>query len=80
MEQGEAQAHIHDAITEAMRATDLLDEDQVLTGWCLCFETQSIDSPAAAGHLYGPDALTTWRAIGLIEWAKRYLVSSDDDE
>lgn len=77
-----AQAELHAAIERK-----LLDDDgdaRVLTGWVIIYETDTLtrDGRAHAGHLYGPNEMTTWRALGLVEWARRFSLVPDpeDDE
>jgi hypothetical protein len=72
----EEQERVHRAIEDALE----LDDGHVLTGWVLIYETASSDGNALAGHLYGPEGMSTWRALGLTEWVSRYTLHPDDDE
>jgi hypothetical protein len=79
-EESARQQRLHDAIEEAL-ADDL--DGLVLTGWIVCFETAALgeDVTAHAGTFYGPREMTTWRALGLVEWARRFsLEPGSDDE
>lgn len=73
-----------EAIHAALAETIPLDDGEILTGWIVVYETASSEDVPNAGHLYGPPGMTTWRAMGLIEWARsRTLPESadlDDDE
>lgn len=73
-EDSESQEAIHDALSAVLTEAGVLDEGNVLTGWCICFESQPAepDSAPSAGHVYGPTGMTTWRAIGLCEWTTRF--------
>lgn len=72
----EEQERIHEALTE------VLPIDGALTGWIVLWEGLPDGGGAAqAGHYYGPAGMTTWRAIGLCEWATRYgLLPDEEDE
>jgi hypothetical protein len=70
------QEEIHTAIQESLK----LPEGEILTGWIICYETVGLDNERTAGHVYGPAGMTTWAAMGLIEWAKsRSLPGGVDD-
>ena len=84
-EEIETQRRLHDAIEDAMREAGSLKEGHILSGWVVCFETASMqDESALSGHLYGPNEMTTWRALGLVEWIRRFSLQpgtgEDDDE
>lgn len=69
------QERIHEALSE------LLPVDGALTGWVVAWEGLPADGGAAqAGHFYGPAGMTTWRAIGLLEWCRYSLAPDDEDE
>jgi hypothetical protein len=70
------QEHAHHLIADVV---DLRD-GHVLTGWVLLYETAGPDGTGSAGHLYGPEGMIDWRALGLIEWARRFTVARKDDE
>lgn len=59
------QEAIHEALSELIP-----DEGEILTGWIVIYETADADGEAHAGHAYGPPGMTTWRALGLVEWAR----------
>jgi len=80
MTEEEKQAHIHEALVEAMRDVGYLKDDQILTGWCFAFEKASASGDASAGTIYGPASMTTWRAIGLLQWADRFCLGCGEDE
>lgn len=77
------QEALHEAI-EACLADDL--DGRILTGWVVVFETASIGDQAdsTCGHLYGPAGMRTWRALGLLEWVRRFCLrpdgSGDEDD
>lgn len=69
------QREIHAALADLLPLAD----GEMLTGWIIVYETLSADDSPQAGHVYGPAAMTTWRAMGLIEWARsRTLPESTD--
>jgi hypothetical protein len=75
------QEQIHTALGELLP----LEDGEMLAGWIVIYETVGADDRPQAGHVYGPAAMTTWRAMGLVEWARaRTLPEStdleDDDE
>lgn len=72
----EIQERLHSAISEVLQELD--EDDGLVTGWVLCFERLSPDDNAAAGHLYGPQGFTTWRALGLLEWVRRFCLHPDE--
>jgi hypothetical protein len=72
------QQAIHDELS-ALFAEDDDGERQVLTGWVVAYESQRSDGTATAGHAYGPAGMTTWRALGLMEWARQNTLRPDDE-
>ena len=75
------QEAIHEAVERALRENDDLKEDQILTGWIVIYESTSLgDSRSASGHIYGPREMTTWKALGLVEWARRFSLRPDEDD
>lgn len=84
-EEREAQQALHDAIERVLEEDGTLD-DALLAGWIVVYETASLSEKtnASAGHFYGPVEMTTWRAMGLVEWARMTLRAAvpdeDDDE
>lgn len=67
----DAQQSLHEAIAQAVAGHH--DDDDLLVGWIVVYETTALSGGAAsAGHFYGPHEMTTWRALGLIEWARRW--------
>ncbi len=74
-EESAHQQRVHDALV------DTLEIEGHLTGWIICYEALPADGGSAfAGHFYGPGGMTTWRAIGLTEWAKLYGLTPDDED
>jgi hypothetical protein len=73
-------AREQEAIHEALQAHLDLDEGEVLTGWIVVYEHQTVGDKASAGHAYGPAGMTTWRALGLCEWAARFTLAPDEDD
>jgi hypothetical protein len=71
------QQELHEAIERTLE-----NDDGILVGWIVVFETAAPNSAkTTAGHFYGPREMTTWRALGLIEWVRRFgLVPDIDDE
>ncbi|HEY7621711.1 MAG TPA: hypothetical protein VH834_18165 [Solirubrobacteraceae bacterium] len=71
--EAERQQRLHEAIEEALHGEGVLD-GLVLTGWVVCYETAALgeEATAHAGTFYGPREMTTWRALGLVEWARRW--------
>lgn len=67
------QERIHEALVEA------LDLEGTLTGWVLVYESMDAET-SSAGHFYGPSGMTTWRALGLAEWARQNTLRPDEDE
>lgn len=70
---------VHGALADLLG----LDDGEVLTGWIVVYETVSAENVPVAGHMYGPDGMTTWRAMGLVEWARSRTLPeacSEDDE
>lgn len=72
---------VHAALAEVIP----LDDGEILTGWIIVYETVSSQEVPNAGHLYGPATMTTWGAMGLIEWARsrtlpEALDLSDDED
>ena len=73
------QQRLHEAIETALHDAEELDEGEVLTGWIVIHETATLSSgKSASGHFYGPREMTTWRALGLIEWARRHTLAPDE--
>lgn len=71
------QERIHGALDELLG----LEEGEMLAGWIIVYETVKADDVPNAGHVYGPAGMTTWRAMGLVEWARsRTLPESTDLE
>lgn len=69
------------ALHEAIEAS--LDSDAgLLIGWIVIFETAPLspEDRASCGHFYGPHEMTTWRALGLVEWARRATLEPDPPE
>lgn len=60
----EAQEKIHKALES------VLPLEGPLVSWIVVFEEVTDEGKAQAGHCYGPDGLTTWRALGLLEWVR----------
>ena len=66
---------IHEALAELE-----LEPGELLTGWVVLYETRDTDGGASAGHFYGPEGMTPWRALGLVEWAARHTIRPDPEE
>lgn len=73
----ERQAAMTDAVADAAG----LDDGQIVTGWLVVYETASVSSGSTScGHMYGPEGMTTWRALGLAEWSRRFTLVPDPEE
>lgn len=82
-DQLERQQRLHEAIEACLADGDDLDDGELLVGWVLIYETTVLgdDERGSCGHFYGPREMTTWRALGLVEWARRFsLVPHDEDD
>lgn len=76
-EEARDQEKIHTALQELLP----LDDGEMLAGWIVIYETANAEDEPNAGHVYGPAAMTTWRAMGLVEWARsRTLPEATDLE
>ena len=75
------QQKLHEAIEETLREDGDLKEGHVLSGWVICYESISLDpeEPGFAGSFYGPREMTTWRALGLVEWVRRFSLRPGAD-
>ena len=76
-EEREEQEHIHEALAKALP----LEDDAFLTEWVVVFAT----TPVGGGEeqiasYYGPATQTTWRTVGLLEYAKLHLVVPDEED
>ncbi len=76
----QCQETIHAVLTDALRTTGILPDDALLTGWTIAFEHRQSDD-ISAGECHGPATLTSWNAIGLLEWARLCINEriQDDD-
>jgi hypothetical protein len=59
----------HDGLERLLAAEDKLD-NELLTGWIVVYETAASDDNAGVGYVFGPDEMTDWRALGLVDWAR----------
>jgi len=75
-EEREEQEAIHEVLAGCLP----LEEGDVLAGWVVVYETVTTSERGTSGHVYGPSSMTTWRALGLIEWARRFCLGPDNDE
>lgn len=64
------QEKIHTVLQEIVQESEDFEEGQILTGWIIVYEVMGMDNERFAGHIFGPSSMTTWSAMGLIEWAK----------
>lgn len=76
------QQALHEAIEKALEADGTLDVGDVLAGWIIVYETATLAGAnrSSAGHFYGPREMTTWRAMGLVEWARLTLREATVDD
>jgi hypothetical protein len=68
-----------------LRENHDLEDGMILTSWIVVYEvdSMSVDHDPIVGHFYGPEGMKTWRALGLIEWVRRFCLrphEDDDDE
>lgn len=77
LEEQEQQEALHQALADLIPD---LGEGCVLTGWIVIYEYQEAGENASAGHLYGPAGMTTWRALGLCEWARTVTLRPDEED
>lgn len=78
----EHQERLHKVIEEILLESGDIKEGQILTGWVVCYEAMHISEASGgfAGSFYGPREMSTWRALGLIEWVRRFSLRPDDDD
>lgn len=69
----------HDAVTEQLRAHGLVDEDAIVAGWVLAYETVGASGTKTSGYIQGPHDMSSWRAVGLLEWVKNFMLNDTDD-
>ena len=81
--EAQIQQELHEVIERAVHDPDAGDaEDElILSGWVIVYETTSLtaEGKPMAGHIYGPQEMTTWRALGLVEWARRFALVPDEE-
>ena len=65
-DESKEQERIHTVLEENID----LEPGQILTGWVVLYEAMGLDNERVAGHIYRPSSMTTWGALGLIEWAR----------
>lgn len=75
----DAEQNEQQEIQEALQRL-IPDLEGPLTGWIIIYEELHSDGKSAAGHVYGPAGMTTWRALGLVEWARRFSLSPDEND
>ena len=75
-EELEQQQKLHDVIEETLREDGVMDSGRILSGWVICYETISLnpEDGSSAGHFYGPREMTSWKALGLVEWVRRFSI------
>jgi hypothetical protein len=80
-QESQQQQQLHEAIEQVLVEHGDLD-GLLLTGWVVVFETAALNDEhrAHCGHFYGPRELTTWRALGLLEWARRFSIGPGDED
>lgn len=79
-EQKAKQDRFHQALTQVMNEEDMVDDGELLTGWVIVYETTDLGDNAHCGHFYGPAGMTTWKAMGLLEWSRRYTLVPDSED
>ena len=64
-------------LQQAIQAETPEDEGTVV-GWVVVYETvAAADDEATAGHFYGPAGMTSWRALGLLQWAMQHTIGPE---
>jgi 3-hydroxyacyl-CoA dehydrogenase len=66
-------------VTERLRAYGVVEDSAIITGWVISYETVDAVGDKTAGYIYGPQDMSSWRVIGLIEWIKSHLLAIDND-
>lgn len=79
-EEKTAQKKLHEAIEEYLHS-DSDFEGMILTGWVIAYEYADLSgNKSSCGHFYGPLEMTTWKALGLIEWVRRFTLAAGADQ
>lgn len=68
--------NMHEAVAELVPT----GEGELLTGWVIIYEYIDERGRAGSGHAYGPEGMTTWKILGLIEWVRRFTLRPGEDE
>lgn len=69
------QKFISQQIEDSLRAINELDDGSVLTGFVLIYEMATAAEKPSCGYILGPPGMTSWRALGLIEWIRRWTIT-----
>lgn len=80
-DQYKLQEKLQKAIKSVLDECDDENIYKLLTSWIVIYELKSLsdESPDAVGHFYGPKGTTSWDALGLIEWSRRFCLVPDAD-
>ena len=80
-EQVAANNRLEDAIAVAVRAYDLVPEDEIVTTWMIAGASQGQDDGRTGYfHLYPGGIQPTHVAVGLIRMTEHHLLNGDDDD
>jgi hypothetical protein len=74
-----AQDEFSRTLENALHQLELITDDEIVAGWVVCFETVRSEGPMSSGHVYGPPGMTSWRALGLMEWARDTIKHSPEE-
>lgn len=78
------QREIHEFVSEKIKELEEETEttsEAFITGWVLIWEGISPNEEKPfCGHLYGPESLTTWNALGLVEWTRRFTMEPGESD
>ena len=69
---------VQERLQAALQAELDLEEGAVV-GWVIAYETLAEGGDAFCGHLYGPPGMTSWRALGLLDWAAQHTIKPGDE-
>ena len=80
-EQITADNRLEDAIAEAVRAYDVVDEGDIVTTWMIAGASQGPDDGQTGYfHLYANGVQPTHIAIGLMRMTEHHLLNGDEDD
>jgi hypothetical protein len=71
----EAQERLQAAIQ-----TEIDEEEGTVVGWIVVYETVAENGNEYCGHLYGPAGMTSWRSLGLLNWATHHTIKPEPED